>query len=325
MTNWTEATKLLIAARSVVIITHPKPDGDAIGSMLGLGNLIRTMGKDVTCAVDEGVPAYLQFLPGAEQVVSTLEAGQWDLCIATDVADETRAGQVGVYALAHADAVINIDHHPTNPMFGDVPLVYPQAVSAAEVVFDWWEHLGVHYDRDVALPLLTGIVTDTQGFRTSSTSARTLEVAMTLMRRGASLTEVTARALESKTAAEFELWKRILPTAVLDGEVITGVITLADAQAVGLDDTTDAGLVQFLINVDEAMIACVFKERPGGKVGLSLRAKRGYDVAGVALAFGGGGHIQAAGATIDGTLAEVRERVMPLLLAAASKGRLDIV
>jgi phosphoesterase RecJ-like protein len=325
MTNWIEATNLLMSARSIVIVTHPRPDGDAIGSMLGLGNQIRTMGKEVICAVDEGVPAYLQFLPGAENVVSSLDAGQWDLCITTDVADETRAGQVGEYALAHAAAVINIDHHPTNPLFGDVPLVYPQAVSAAEVAFDWWEYLGVHYDRDVALPLLTGIVTDSQGFRTSSTSARTLEIAMHLMRRGASLTEVTARALESKTSSEFELWKRTLPGASLDGQVITAVVTLADAQAVGMDDTTDAGLVQFLINVEDARVACVFKERAGGQVGLSLRAKRGYDVAGVAVAFGGGGHIQAAGATINGTLADVMSRVIPLLHSAASKGRLDIV
>lgn len=323
--NWISADHLLAEANTVVIVTHIKPDGDAIGSLLGLANAIRAMGKTVTCAVDEGVPLFLKFLPGAELVRDTLTEGTFDLAIFTDVADDKRAGKVGEYALSHSATVINVDHHPTNPLFGTVALVNPTAVSATEVVFDWWEHRRLSYGREVSLALLTGLVTDTVGFRVSSTSPRTLEIAMYLMQRGASLTEVTARTLESMTGQEFALWKRIMDTAELSHRIASATVTLADAKAVGMTDTTDAGFVQFLVNIDDAMIGVVFKERVNGEVSLSMRAKRGYDVAWVASQLGGGGHIQAAGATIQGTLEEVRARVVPLLRQAVAKGTLTIV
>ncbi len=325
MTIWTEALAMLDAAQTVLIVTHPKPDGDAIGSLLGLGNQIRKLGKQVTCAVDEGVPPYLKFIPGSETVVSTLVAGDWDLLIMTDIADSTRGGKVGEYGLQHCKRVLNIDHHPTNPLFGDLAMVFPTAVSAAEVVYNWWDATAQSYEKEVAVPLLVGMVTDTQGFRTSNTNPRTLEIAMHLMERGASLTEITARALESKTALEFELWKMMLPSAALEGKVAYATVTLEQAAKVGMNDTTDAGLVQFLVNIEEAMIAVIFKERPQGQVTLSMRAKHGYNVAEVATQFGGGGHIQAAGATLDGTLDNIKAKVMPLLAEAVRKGKLDIV
>jgi phosphoesterase RecJ-like protein len=323
--DWIEATQALQNAQNIIVVTHQRPDGDAIGSLLGLGNAIRGMGKNITCAVDDGVPEFLQFLPYSDTIVSELQAGAWDLLITTDIADQKRAGLVGEYAFAHSQTVINIDHHPTNPRFGDFHLVHDFATSAAEVVFDWWQHMGLAYGKDVAQPLLTGLVTDTLGFRTSSTTARTLEVANQLMQRGASLTEIMARTMASQTAQEFELWKRILPNAILDGEVVYASVTQADAEAVGLEDTTDAGLVEFLVNINEAMVSAIFKERPDNQVGISLRAKRGYNVAEVAKHFGGGGHIQAAGATVDGTLDEIRQRALPLLHLATQKGKLDIV
>jgi phosphoesterase RecJ-like protein len=325
MTIWTDAFDLLTAAQTVLIVTHPKPDGDAIGSLLGLGNQIRKMGKQVTCAVDEGVPPYLKFLPFSETVVSTLDKGEWDLLITTDIADATRGGKVGDYGIQHSKRHLNIDHHPTNPLFGDVAMVFPNAVSATEVVYDWWEATGQSCEQEVAVPLLTGIITDTQGFRTSNTTPRTLELAMRLMQKGASLTEISARTLESKNAQEFQLWKMMLPSAELEGKVAYGMVTLAQAAKVGMNDTTDAGLVQFLVNIEEAMVAVMFKERPNGQVTLSMRAKRGYNVAEVATQFGGGGHIQAAGATIDGTIDEIKAKVMPLLHEAVRKGKLDIV
>lgn len=325
MTIWTEAYAALQAASRVVIVTHPRPDGDAIGSLLGLGNQIRTMGKDVTCAVDGGVPPYMMFLPGTETVVSTLTEGDWDLLITTDIADTTRGGDAGNYAQAHAGTIINIDHHPTNPGFGDFVLLNPNAVSAAEVVYDWWEATGQTYGREVAMPLLTGMVTDSLGFRISSTKPRTLEIAISLMERGASLTEITARTLDTRSAQEFELWKRVLPGAVREHEIAHASVTLSDAATVGFNDSTDAGLVQFLVNINEVMIAAIFKERSLGEIGISLRSKRGYDVASVAAALGGGGHIQASGATVQGSLDEVRARVLPLLHEAARKGKLEIV
>ncbi len=323
--NWTETYETLLAAERIVVVSHPSPDGDAIGSLLGMTNQLRALGKDVTCAVDKGVPEFLQFLPGAETVLPSLESGDWDLMVFVDAGDIDRAGEVGAYALAHTQRIINIDHHPTNPRFGDVALVVPESPSAAEIICELWERVGLtDYGPNVAVPLLTGMVTDTLGFRTSSTTPRTLELAMKLMQRGASLTEITARTLDVMEADELELWKRVLPRVVVEDQLAYVSVRAEDVAAVGLDDTTDAGLVQFLVRVSQVMVACVLKEYED-EVRLSLRAKRGYDVASVAKSLGGGGHLQASGATLHMSLAEAEALVLPLVRDVVRKGKLEIV
>lgn len=322
--QWDAATAAAREARRILVVSHISPDGDAIGSSLGLANALKGMGKEVIVANDDGVPAYLQWLPGADEIVSEITTGEFDLMISTDSSDEIRTGLAGEYGRAHSKTVINLDHHPTNTYFGDIHLVVPSAVSATQIAHEWWHRAEVEISREVAVPLLTGLVTDTNGFRVSSTNTETLAVAQKLMAAGASLTEVTARTLDSMTYDEFVLWKQILPNAELDGQVISTFVRKDDFELAGTADTSSAGIVSFLIRVSEAMIAAVFTETDEG-IRLSMRAKRGYNVAEVALALGGGGHIQAAGATIPGTLHEVRSRVLPMLQEAAAKGKLDIV
>ncbi len=322
--QWAAATEAIRAAQRILIVSHVNPDGDAIGSSLGLANALKQMGKDVTIANDDGVPPFLRWLPGAADIVTEVTSGEFDLMISTDSSDEIRTGNAGEYGRSHSTKVINLDHHPTNTYFGDIFLVVPAAVSATEIVLDWWHHAGMDISHEVAVPLLTGLVTDTNGFRISNTTARTLQVAQILMEQGASLTEVTARTLDSMTYDEFILWKQILPTAELHGQVISAYVRLEDFALAGVADTSTAGIVSFLNRVEEAMISVVFKETEEG-IRLSMRAKRGYNVADVATALGGGGHIQAAGATIQGTLEEARARVLEMLQEAAAKGTLEIV
>ena len=323
--EWARAIEAIEAAQSILVVTHVSPDGDAIGSTLGLANALKHMGKMVTVADDDGVPEFLQFLPASNSFVTELTSGKWDVMISTDASDEDRSGKVGIYGREHSETVINLDHHVTNTYFGDIHLVVPTAVSATEIVFDWWQHADIEWTYGVAMPLLTGLVTDTLGFRTSNVTARTLEVAQTLMSHGASLSEAMARTLESKTWKEVALWKRVLSTAQLHGQVVEAVITPADLEAIGMDDMGDAGLVGFLRKVNEARIAIVFKQDNDEEVRISMRSKPGYDVADVAFGLGGGGHKQAAGATIYGTLEEARAKVLPLLQAAVKKGKLEIV
>jgi bifunctional oligoribonuclease and PAP phosphatase NrnA len=318
--HWIEATQALHNAKTILVISHIRPDGDAIGSLLGLGNALIAMGKQVTLAVDDGVPKFVQFLPHSNHVLSELSEGTWDVMITTDVADEARAGKVGEYGFAHSQIVINLDHHPSNPRFGNYHLVVDNASSAAEVVFDWLEHMQFNLNLEVAMPLLCGLVTDTRGFRTSSTTPRALEIAMKLMQKGANLTQISALTLDSMTIQEFELWKRMLPSTVIDGDIAYTVVTQEMIQAVGMDDMTDAGLVSFLAGLDDITIACVFKQGEE-QINVSMRSKLGYNVAKVAVALGGGGHIQAAGATLNDTLTEVIERVLPMLKQASAEGK----
>lgn len=322
--EWEKATQAINEAQTVLIVTHVSPDGDAIGSALGLAIALKQMGKTVTVADDDGVPDFLRFLPHANTVTQYLKQGSWDVMISTDASDEERTGEVGIYGRTHSKTVINLDHHVTNTFFGDIYLVVPSAVSAAEIVFDWWETIGIDWNRDIAMPLLTGLVTDTLGFRISNVTARTLAVAQALMSHGGSLAEAMARTLESKSWKEVALWKQVLPSAALHGQIVEAVITPDDIAAVGLAEMGDAGLVGFLRKVDEAVIAVVFKQQNANEVIISLRSKPGYDVAAVAFALGGGGHTQASGATIIGTLDEVRAQVLPMLKAAVEKGKLEI-
>ncbi len=325
VTQWDEATQLVRQAQRILVVTHVSPDGDAIGSMLGIGHALKQMGKTVTQAVDGGTPAYLRFIPGSDFVHSQLTQGQWDLMIATDCGDDTRYGEVGKYGASHSDKTVNIDHHGTNNLFGDVQLVTSSAVSATEIVFRWLQHMGHVIDKDVAYPLLTGLVTDTLGFRTSNVTADTLAIAQELIAAGVSLASVTENALDHRTYDTIELWKRALPSTQLDGAIIYATITQQDYQAVGLEDVTDGGLVSFLARVSEAVISVVFKEKADGSVEISMRSRPGFDVSGVALELGGGGHPQAAGATVEGPLEVAKERVLSLVKKAARKGKRIVV
>jgi bifunctional oligoribonuclease and PAP phosphatase NrnA len=324
--DWQQASAALRDADSVLIVTHLNPDGDAIGSALGLANAIRHMGKTVTVADDDGVPDYLQWLPHSTTVVTEIDAEtSFDLCISTDASDAERTGKVGAIGQANSTTVINLDHHATNTYFGDVHLVDAGAVAATEIVFDWWEYMAIDWQAEIAVPLLTGLVTDTIGFRTSSVTSRTLGIAQSLMEYGASLTEITARVLDSRSYQEMALWKRIMATMALDGQVIHAEARLEDMEAVNMDAPSTAGFVGFLRSTKEAMIAVTFMETGDGEIRISMRAKPGYDVSEVAFALGGGGHVQAAGAGVAGTLEDVKAKVLPMLQEAARKGKLTIV
>jgi phosphoesterase RecJ-like protein len=324
MIEWDKATAAVDAAERILLVTHLHPDGDAIGSLLGMRNALVERGKTPDAVVDGGVPGFLRFLPGSDAVRPTLVTGEWDLMISLDSSDEERTGVAGEFGRAHSKAVINLDHHPTNTLFGDIYLVQPEAVSATEVVYGWLEHMKQPLTREIALPLLTGLVTDTNGFRTSNVNTRTLQLAQLFMESGASLTEVTARTVGSKPYNTIELWRSALQTVELKDGVVSANITQDVLGRLNLVEPTDAGLISFMISTDESRVAVVFKELADGRVELSFRSKPGYDVSQVALSLGGGGHKQASGATIAGPLEAARERVLPLLHEVVGQGALVI-
>jgi bifunctional oligoribonuclease and PAP phosphatase NrnA len=320
--QWEEVAAAIHAAQTILIVTHIRPDGDAIGSALGLANALRQIGKSVTVADDDGVPDFLAWLPHADSVVKTV-SGEWDLLISTDASDEIRTGIVGEYGRAHSKQVINLDHHETNTYFGNIYLVVPTAASATEIVFSLWAYMNIPLNYEIAQPLLVGLVTDTLGFRTTATTAQTLGVAQKLLQAGASLTEATQRSLDLMTKNELLLWKRVLPTVEVYGEVAEAVIRQSDLEALGIEGFSTGGIVGFLRQVQEVRIAVVFLEEPDG-IKVSMRSKPGYDVASVALAVGGGGHKQAAGATLTMSLDEARAKLLPMLSEAAAKGQLQL-
>ena len=324
--NWADATEAVKNAQTILVVSHVSPDGDAVGSLLSTANMLIDMGKTVTSVLDDGVPDFLGFLPNADSVVTELKAGEWDLMISVDASDEERTGKAGIYGRENSKTVINLDHHPTNTMFGDIHLVIPDAVSATEIIFRWIETMPDYEPSvQVATPLLAGLVTDTIGFRTSNVKSSTLAIATKLMDYGASLTEITERTLGNRSINIINLWSEAFTSVELHtGGVIVANITQEALKKSGFKDMTDGGLVGFLNKVNEAMIAVVFKELGDNKVELSFRCKPGFDVGSVAFKLGGGGHKQASGATVEGTLEEVRKQVLPLAKKAAREGKLVI-
>lgn len=311
------AADAIARSEKIVCVTHFKPDGDAIGSLLGMTLHLRAQGKIVTAAVDDGVPPYLRYVPGSETVQAKLKSGDFDLAIALDAADEERGGAALAYAKAHAPLIINIDHHPTNTRFGDIHLIEPDAVSTTEVLVRWYTALDWTYDTATATALLTGLVTDTLGFRTNNVMPSTMATVQALMERGAPLYTIIAKTLGSHGFLTVELWKYGLQTVQLQQGVISAEISKDVLKQLRVEKLGDVGgLVGFLNQTEEAKAAVVFREQADGRVEISFRCKPGYNVATVAVSLGGGGHTLAAGATVPGPLADVKARVLPLLAEA---------
>ena len=323
--QWREAVEAIQSAQTILVVAHVSPDGDAVGSLLGLTLSLEMMGKTVVGALDDGVPDFLRFIPGSDTVVTELTEGEFDLMISTDSSDAGRSGKVGEYGFAHSKTVLNIDHHATNTGFGDIQLVVPSAVSATEIVFDLVNHMGHDMSKATAYALMVGLVTDTLGFRVNSTTERTLEIAQALMKKNVPLSTIMTRTLNNRPYAEIELWKEAFSSIQLEDGVISANITLADIEKVGLDKMKDGGLVSHLVNVNEAAVSVVFKEQPGHKVEISFRSENGYDVGTLAYELGGGGHKQASGCTLEGSLEEVRARILPMARKVVEQGVSEIV
>ena len=328
------AAALIHGAGRIIALCHVDPDGDAIGSLLGLGLALRALGKHVTLAGDDVVPWNLAFLPTSDQVVHDLTGARADLVIALDCGDMRRAGRVGEQAAALGVPLINMDHHVTNTRFGQVNVVDTDAVSTTEIVHNLLSVLGVTPDADVATCLLTGLVTDTRGFRTANVKQRVLLRAVALMDAGASLPRITELALDRRSFPALEMMGKALQRVRCEDGVIWSYMTreeTAPAKVGGLDDTYDADarpryFSSTLNTVEGPSVSVFFTEDPDGTIDISMRAKPGFELSalfgeGRPLHGRGGGHPLAAGAEIKAPLAEVVDEVVGLLKALVKEQR----
>jgi phosphoesterase RecJ-like protein len=315
-----EIAALLSHASRVLAICHIAPDGDAIGSLLGLGWLLRPpppseVERSVTLACADGVPQQFAFLPGAGEILADPPSQPWDAVVAVDSSDERRLGAC-FRRDEYGDApVVVLDHHVTNLDFGTLNYVDTAAASTAQVIVDLADALGVPIRCEAATCLLTGMVTDTLSFRTSNVTPNVLRVAARLMEAGAPLSEITERALNQKPLNIIRLWGLALANLRQEHHVVWTAISREMRAVANAPDTGDGGLASFLISAPEAKVAAVLSENPDGQVEVGLRARNGLDISELALSLGGGGHPQAAGCTIPGPLPAAETRVLPLLFA----------
>jgi len=315
-----QARQLIQAAHRPLLICHVAPDGDAIGSLTGLGRALRQMGQESIMACPDSVPSRFNYIPGAEAVVQDTSA-TFDLIISLDCSDLERLGHFTQMPAFGSTPLLNIDHHLTNLYFGAVNLVDPHASSTAEVVLRLLDHMALPLDAELATCLLTGIVTDTRGFRTSNVTIEVMEATLRLMKAGALLPDITQRGLDRRATAAIRLWGAALTQLQVADRVIWTSITPAMRHAAGYTGNGDAGLVSFLISANDADAAVVFVEREDGCIEVGLRALPGFDVGHVALVLGGGGHALAAGCTLPGPMAKAQAQTLVALQADLARQR----
>jgi phosphoesterase RecJ-like protein len=317
-------------ARRVLAFCHVNPDGDALGSMLALGWLLRvlrppaapeTLQLSLVCA--DPVPSKLAFLPGADQITTTPPPGPWDAVVALDSSDAKRVGDPFRGAEYPPAPVIVLDHHVTNLRFGTLNYVDKRAASTSEIVVDLADALGATIGQEAAMCLLTGVVTDTLGFRTSNVTPKVLNTASRLMEAGADLHRITELTLGTRPLSIMRLWGLALSRLHLDEGVLWAEVTREMRDRAGVPDEDDGGLVSHLITAHEARVAAVFGELNDGTIDIDLRASLPYEVASVALRLGGGGHPQASGCHLPGPLADAERRVLLLLRDTTLKQNAD--
>jgi phosphoesterase RecJ-like protein len=300
------AKERFATAERVLLVTHIRPDGDAVGSLIGMGLALQQSGRQVQMVIEDGVPSEFRFLEGSPQVVRKPE-GSFDLVGLVDCSDLERAGK-SLKDWPEPD--VNIDHHYTNRDYAKVNLVDSQAVATAEIVADLLPVLGLKLTKPVAAALLTGLVTDTIGFRTSNVTPKAMRLAAELMETGVDLSELYRRLLINRSLEAVRLWGAGLTKVERQDRLVWTTLTRLDREAVHYPGRDDADLINILAAIEDVDISIIFVEQSNGSVKVSWRAQPGFDVSQVALSFGGGGHAAASGAEISGSLAEVQAAVL---------------
>lgn len=302
-----EIKNRLHSAKKIVIASHVRPDGDAIGSVLGLGLALQNAGKSVEMVLADGVPSSFKYLEGSE-LIKKEPSREHDTFITVDCADFWRVGKV-FQDLGQPD--INIDHHVTNEKFGKLNLIEAEEVATAAILTNHLPEWGFDITKPIAAALLTGILTDTLGFRTSNITPEALRQAADLMETGVDLPEIYMKSLVRKTFPAAKYWGAGLSSLESKYGIVWGTLTLEDRKRTGYSGNDDADLINMISAIDGNKVGMVFVQQNNNHVKISWRAlEPGVDVSPVATYFKGGGHAAAAGADIEGSLSEVQQEVL---------------
>lgn len=294
-------------AQRVLIASHIRPDGDAIGGVVALGLALRERGKETEIVLNDGVTPTFRHLPGSE-LVQTRPTGRHDLYVALDCADLRRLGPA-LESCGQPD--INIDHHITNQAFGRVNLIEPDAVATCSILTRHLRRWDLPLTKAVAENLVTGIVTDTLGFRTPNTTPEALRQVADLMELGVNMPELYYRGLISRTFPAARYWGAGLASLQREDGLVWATLRLEDRKIAGYNGNDDADLINVIASIDDCQIKMIFVEQENGTVKISWRTQEaGLDVSKIAQQFNGGGHPGAAGADVPGPLEEVQARVL---------------
>jgi phosphoesterase RecJ-like protein len=296
------------------ILSHVRPDGDALGSQLALAVSLQQIGKDVRVWNEDGMLEKYSFLPRAELLTKPPSTAEdVDVAVALDTAIQNRLG-TALAAVGSAKIWINIDHHPSNPGYGDMVIVDPSAPATGEIIFNLIKSQGLPFNHDIAENLYAAISTDTGSFQYPKTSASTFEIAAELVRVGdLDVGQISQQLYENYPRRRLELLRELLRTMHFEvgGRAASFSLTLKTAADLAVLPEDNEGLIDHLRSIRGVIVAVFFEELADGKVRVSMRSKdEAVDVCAICQKFGGGGHTLAAGARVRGSLAEVEVKVL---------------
>lgn len=298
-------------AETIVIMAHETPDGDAIGSCLAMKVALRKLEKNADVIIKE-VPKIFDFLPGREEIKSDSDIEKYDLAISLDCADFKRL--IGNEYFEKAKQTIVIDHHSSNKMYGDINFVNPVAPACCQILIGMFQYFDIDIDKELGTCILTGIITDTGGFKYSGVTPETFEFTADLLQKGVNVSDIYKRVLQTKTKANFELMRKAIDKMEFleDGKVTFTYITNDELKEVNAGIGDHEGLVEIGRDVEGVEVSVFIRQKDDEEnvYKVSMRSNEYVNVSDVCIMFGGGGHEKAAGATIQGNIQQVKQKIM---------------
>lgn len=304
-----EILKEINNAETIVISAHESPDGDAVGSCMAMKLILEQMGKKPDVIIPE-YSRLFNFLPKIDEVKKKSDVECYDLAIFLDCANLARL--VGREYFEKAKKTIVIDHHGSNNMYGDLNYVNPASPACCEVLAGMMEYYQMNITKDIGTCIMTGIITDTGGFRHSTITADTFDFTAELIRKGVNVPDIYKKTLRTQTKANFLLSQIVMERMEIleDGKVTFTYIDLKDEEKVNAEPGDHEGLVELGRDLEGVEVAIFVREKEENTYRISLRSGNSVNVSDICLVFGGGGHPRAAGATVQGTLEEVKEKLL---------------
>ncbi len=303
-----------------LLTSHARPDGDSIGSQLAMAFALTALGKDVRIVNADPSPEHYQDFPGMDriEIADRVSAAAVDAVIVMECSDLTRTGVAGL----EGAFLINIDHHAGNRMYGAVNWHDESAAACGEMVFDLIRELDVPLTPEIATHIYLAILTDTGSFHHSNITPRTFDICRQAVEAGVNPAAMARRVFDSNSFGKLKLIGALLDTMQLADEGRLAILYMDDAmlEACHCTNNDTEGLINLPLTAREIQAVVFFKATPDGDIRVSMRSKYDVDVRRVAGSFGGGGHKNAAGFTVKGSLAEVRPRIVGLLVDAIAHG-----
>ena len=308
--------EILDGAGRILVATHIRPDGDALGSLLAMGLALESLGKEVVLYNESPVPAGYRFLPGVERI--TGDAGDlsgFDCAVILDCGDEDRLGKLAIPS-RDIPVRINIDHHGTNPGFGTHNLVEPEASATAEILYRLFRKMGVVITPEIACGIYTGIFTDTGSLRFSNATHQAFSICTEMVALGVKPGDVARHVYGTHSLGRIRLLNRVLDSIEVSDNGRLSIMTLTQEmfQETGADASDVTGLVNYAKHIEDVEVAALIQEADpeeqaegAFRYHVSLRSEGRIDVSRIAARFGGGGHPAAAGFSTAKSPAAIRE------------------